>query len=64
MLVGPPAFVDDIIRLLDHLGIEKAHVVGYSMGGRITFKLVADHPERVISAMPNGTDGEPTGADP
>jgi pimeloyl-ACP methyl ester carboxylesterase len=29
------------------------------MGGRITFKLVADHPERVISAMPNGTDGEP-----
>lgn len=53
------AFVDDVIRLLDHLGIEKAHVVGYSMGGRITFKLVADHPERVISAMPNGTDGEP-----
>ena len=53
------AFVDDVIRLLDHLGIEKAHIVGYSMGGRITFKLVADHPERVISAMPNGTDGEP-----
>jgi pimeloyl-ACP methyl ester carboxylesterase len=53
------AFIDDIIRLLDHLGIEKAHIVGYSMGGRITFKLVADHPERVISAMPNGTDGEP-----
>jgi pimeloyl-ACP methyl ester carboxylesterase len=54
------AFVDDVIRLLDHLGIEKAHIVGYSMGGRITFTLVADHPERVISAMPNGTDGEPT----
>ena len=52
------AFVDDVIRLLDHLGIEKAHVVGYSLGGRITFRLIADHPERLISAMPNGTDGE------
>ena len=53
------AVVDDVIRLLDHLDIDRAHIVGYSMGGRITFKLVADHPERVISAMPNGTDGEP-----
>jgi pimeloyl-ACP methyl ester carboxylesterase len=53
------AVVDDVIRLLDHLDIHRAHIVGYSMGGRITFKLVADHPERVISAMPNGTDGEP-----
>ncbi len=51
--------VDDIIRLLDHLRIEEAHIVGYSLGGRITFKLVADHPKRVISAMPNGTDAEP-----
>jgi pimeloyl-ACP methyl ester carboxylesterase len=53
------AFVEDIIQLLDHLTIEEAHVVGYSMGGRIVCKLVADHPDRAISAMPSGTNVEP-----
>lgn len=51
--------VADIIRLLDHLAIDKAHIVGYSMGGRIVCKLVADYPNRVISAMPSGTNVEP-----
>ena len=51
--------VADIVRLLDHLGIPRAHVVGYSMGGRIVCKLVADHPQRVVSAMPSGTNVEP-----
>ena len=48
----------DVIRLLDHVEIERAHVVGYSTGGRIVFKLVADHPKRIISAMPCGTNAE------
>ncbi|MHC5024300.1 MAG: alpha/beta fold hydrolase [Planctomycetota bacterium] len=52
------AMVGDVVRLLDHLDVKKAHVVGYSLGGRIVFKLVADHPERVASAMPCGTDAE------
>src|SRR5262245_64521390 len=30
---------DDVIRLLDHLKIEKAHIVGYSMGGMIAMKV-------------------------
>lgn len=42
---------DDAVRLLDHLGIERAHVVGYSMGGRVVGKVVAGHPERVHSAV-------------
>lgn len=42
----------DVVRLLDHLGIEKAHVVGYSMGGFITIKLTAMCPERLLSAVP------------
>lgn len=45
---------EDIVRLLDHLHIEKAHVVGYSMGGMITMKLLTRHPERVSSALLGG----------
>jgi len=46
--------MNDSIRLLDHLGIEKAHVVGYSMGAFITNKLLSMHPERFISATLGG----------
>jgi pimeloyl-ACP methyl ester carboxylesterase len=42
--------VEDVVQLLDHLGIDKAHVAGYSLGGLITLKLTALHPERLLSA--------------
>jgi pimeloyl-ACP methyl ester carboxylesterase len=45
---------EDVVRLLDHLHIEQAHVVGYSMGGMITMKLLTRHPERVKSAVLGG----------
>ena len=41
---------EDVIRLMDHLGVEKAHVMGYSMGAFITGNLLVDYPERLISA--------------
>lgn len=47
-------FVDDVVRLLDHLEIQRAHLVGYSMGSAITLKLLSMHPERVISAVLGG----------
>jgi len=40
----------DVIRLLDHLGIERAHVVGYSLGGHVTSQLLTLHPERFLTA--------------
>jgi pimeloyl-ACP methyl ester carboxylesterase len=43
--------VDDVVRLLDHLKIDEAHIVGYSMGGFITTKLITSHPERISSAV-------------
>ena len=49
--------VVDVIRLLDHLHIEKAHLVGYSMGGFVLMKLMVAHPERVSSAVFGGTGG-------
>jgi pimeloyl-ACP methyl ester carboxylesterase len=42
--------VEDVPRLLDHLGIEKAHIAGYSMGGFLVLKLMTVHPERIRSA--------------
>lgn len=44
------ALEEDMIRLMDHLEIDKAHIVGYSMGAFITGNLMLDHPERVLSA--------------
>lgn len=44
----------DVLRLLDHLKIERAHFVGYSMGGMITLKLAAIAPDRMLSAVIGG----------
>lgn len=41
---------DDVVGLLGHLGIPKAHVVGYSLGGMITLKLTEMCPDRLLSA--------------
>lgn len=44
----------DVVRLLDHLGISRADVMGYSMGGYITLRLLHDSPERVRRAIVAG----------
>ncbi len=40
---------DDAVAVLDHLGIEKAHIAGYSMGGMIVQTMAIRHPDRVSS---------------
>ncbi|WP_338665617.1 alpha/beta hydrolase [Pararoseomonas sp. SCSIO 73927] len=40
---------DDILAVLDHLGVEKAHVVGLSMGGFATLHFGFRHPSRALS---------------
>ncbi len=45
---------EDARRLLDHLGVGRADVMGYSMGGRVSAKLALDHPDRVRSLVIGG----------
>jgi len=44
-----PRLADEAVSLLDHLGIERAHVVGPSTGGLIAQEMALRHPERVRS---------------
>jgi pimeloyl-ACP methyl ester carboxylesterase len=46
-----PAMAEDARALLDHLGLARADVMGYSMGARITAFLAMAHPDRVRSAI-------------
>jgi pimeloyl-ACP methyl ester carboxylesterase len=39
--------LDDIVGLLDHLEVGKAHLVGCSMGGTTALEFAVDHPDRV-----------------
>lgn len=54
-------WVEDVIILLDHLNIRKAHIVGYSMGGMVALKLIAEHPDRVLSGTLGGMGWLPDG---
>jgi pimeloyl-ACP methyl ester carboxylesterase len=45
---------EDIVLLLDHLKIQRAHIVGYSLGGMVALKFIARHPERVLSGTLGG----------
>jgi len=49
-----PELVEDIVRLLDHLKIKEAHIVGYSMGGIVAANFIAKHPDRVLSGTLGG----------
>ena len=51
---GPLSFADfsgDLVRLLDHFGVARAHLVGLSMGGRIALDFYERHPDRVASLV-------------
>jgi pimeloyl-ACP methyl ester carboxylesterase len=57
---GMADFVDDLASLLDELGVDKAHIVGNSLGGVIVYHAMAEWPDRLITATLVGP-GSPFG---
>jgi len=47
---GMGDLADDAIALLDYLGIDKAHIVGNSLGGMVVWRMMADYPNRFLTA--------------
>lgn len=45
-----PALADAVLAVLDALGVERAHLVGHSLGGAIALALALERPQRVASA--------------
>ncbi|MFF7299727.1 alpha/beta fold hydrolase [Streptomyces sp. NPDC008265] len=46
---GPFDEADDLLRLLDHLGLDRVRLVGASWGGRVAVEFAVAHPDRVRS---------------
>jgi alpha-beta hydrolase superfamily lysophospholipase len=46
--------VEDVVLLLDHLNVTKAHLVGYSLGGMVAAQVAAQHPDRILSVTLGG----------
>jgi 3-oxoadipate enol-lactonase/4-carboxymuconolactone decarboxylase len=52
----------DVVALLDRLGIERAHVVGVSLGGMVALWMAINHPDRVGRIVPTATAAALPGA--
>lgn len=48
---GMGDWADDLRALLDHLGLDRVHVVGHSLGGALVWRLIMDMPQRLLSAV-------------
>jgi pimeloyl-ACP methyl ester carboxylesterase len=54
----------DVIALMDNLGVEKAHVLGWSDGGILGLYLAVNRPERLIKVIASGANYDPSGIRP
>jgi pimeloyl-ACP methyl ester carboxylesterase len=61
---APWSWQDDAIGVLDELGIERAAVVGLSLGGKLALDIALEHPDRLwaVAGVAPGLGGHQTGA--
>lgn len=55
---------NDVVALLDHLGIDRAAVLGHSMGGGTALELAVSHPDRVSAIVPISAGIDKSGMHP
>lgn len=51
------AMVGDIVALMDHLGLERVDLMGYSMGARLALATALDQPQRIDNLVLGGVGG-------
>jgi len=54
---GSEALVGDIVGLMDHLGLGRVDLLGYSMGSRLSLQTALSHPDRVANLIVGGVGG-------
>src|SRR3954465_10571426 len=54
----------DVVGLLDHLGIERVHVIGHSMGGGTALEMAVNHRGRLLSVVAISASVRPDGMHP
>ena len=54
-------FAEDLLAFMDRLGIEKAHILGFSDGGNIAMLFAMAHPERVGKLILDGANLDASG---
>jgi pimeloyl-ACP methyl ester carboxylesterase len=59
--ITPAALASDVVGLLDHLGIDRAHVLGHSMGAAVALELAVSYPDRVRRVVPLSASVRPEG---
>jgi pimeloyl-ACP methyl ester carboxylesterase len=59
--ITPAALASDVVGLLDHLGIDRAHVFGHSMGGAAAMELAVNRPDRVRAVVAASVSVRPDG---
>ena len=62
--IGYSLMASDVLALMDHLGIEKASLVGWSDGGIIGLELAINHPNRMEKIIAYGANFQPDGVRP
>jgi len=59
--ITPAALAGDVVAMLDELGIERAHVLGHSLGAAIALELAVSSPDRVLSVVAASASVRPEG---